>query len=137
MKAYPHAGGWLLRIDRGERIIERLKAFAEEQDLEGGTFTGIGGIRETTLGYYDLDQKRYLKREFPGPHELLSLIGNISLSDNRSVVHAHATIGGPDLQISGGHLVEAEVALTAEIAIAPGPPLHRKPDQTSGLNLLS
>jgi hypothetical protein len=52
---------------------------------------------------------------------LVSLTGNVSLKDGAVYVHAHVALGDTEFRLWGGHLFEAKVAVTTEIAILPFP----------------
>ena len=127
---------WVLVLDRGEEIVETVTDFLEEREIQGGFVTGIGGLRNITLGYYDLEEKEYLKREFEEVMELGNLAGSVGTVDGRPFLHAHATVSGPELIAFSGHLFSAEVAITAELIVADfGVDLPRETDEEVGLKL--
>ena len=67
--------------------------------------------------------------------EVVSLIGNISLLDNKPVVHAHFAVGLSDGKVEGGHMIEAYVSPTLELFITVEPtPLYKHFD--NGLYLI-
>ena len=70
------------------------------------------------LGYLDLDQKQYLKREFDSVSmEMVALTGNLALLDGEPVAHCHAVVGDREMRVFGGHLFEATVSVTVEIFV--------------------
>jgi uncharacterized protein len=75
--------------------------------------------------------------------ELVSLIGDITLEENKSLgenkpmIHAHAVVGKRDGSTAGGHLLEAHVRPTLELILTESPVhLERKFDAESGLPLI-
>ncbi|MCB0392357.1 MAG: DNA-binding protein, partial [Bdellovibrionales bacterium] len=70
-------------------------------------------------------------------YELVSAHGNLTVKAGESYVHIHASLSGADFQVFGGHLFEAEVAVTAEVQITIFDVQSiRQPDQKIGLDLV-
>lgn len=128
---------YLLRLDVGDGIISTVKSFVLARMLGSGDLHGIGGIENVVLGYYDLDARKYLKKELEGRYEMLSLVGNVAVIEKEPFVHAHAVVSGPDMIAMGGHLFEATVAVTAELYLwASKKTVTRSRDERVGLNTL-
>jgi predicted DNA-binding protein with PD1-like motif len=53
--------------------------------------------------------------------ELLSLIGDVALTDRKPVVPAHAVIGKKDGTAHGGHLLEVLIRPTCEVILTESP----------------
>ncbi len=128
--------GFWLRLKRGEPVIESMTRFAREQEITAAQISGIGAVSGVTLGYFDLTRREYNRKKFDGVYELLNLAGNISLVDGEPFVHAHIVLANPDYQVIGGHLFEAEVAVTVEIVLRVFPQkINRKFDPEVNLKL--
>jgi predicted DNA-binding protein with PD1-like motif len=131
---------WMfLRLNSGEELISRLQQElqAQQPPWPSALISGIGSVRKAELGYYRMDRKEYLRREFPEVMELVSLDGNVSWMEGRPFVHAHAILSGEDFRTAAGHLFRAEVAATVEIFLEETElTLTRRPDGTTGLKLL-
>ncbi|MBT4761213.1 MAG: DNA-binding protein [Bdellovibrionaceae bacterium] len=111
---------YVVVLEVGDKIIESLTNFAIEHKLKGAVFSGIGAAKDVELGAYDLGNKDYIRKVFTETdYELISLDGNLSLKDGTPFVHIHASFGGHDFKVFGGHLFEATVAVTAEIYVTP------------------
>jgi len=137
MKHIKAGSTYVIRLDRGEKLVETLIRFCEKRKVRSAHFQGIGTCRRAELGYFRMGKKRYSFRTFRGEYEIASLQGNVSLLDGKSFVHAHIVIGGPDFLARGGHLKEAEVLATCEIVLSPfSRALTRKHFPSSGLKLL-
>jgi len=125
----------LVKVEPGEEIIDKLKELGSF--LDSAFFTGIGALRSATLGYFN--GKEYLRKEFIHPeygYELLSLVGNMTQSEEGIIVHCHAQLSDKDYQVFGGHLFEGIVSVTAEIAVVPlSPAIRRERDSKTGLLL--
>jgi|ERR1700758_23139 predicted DNA-binding protein with PD1-like motif len=127
-----------LIFSTGDQVMSGLKAFAEEQQLAASHFTAIGAFKEVTLGYFDWQKKDYLKIPVHEQVEVLSLVGDITISQSKPNIHVHAVLGRRDGSTCGGHLIDAEVRPTLEVILTESPNhLTRQFDQESGLALIS
>ena len=127
----------LVRFEVGEKLPESLVDFARRLGIVSGSLSGIGGVRNVVLAYYDLPARQYVSFEVPGIVELVSLLGNVSLVNGRPFWHLHASVADREGNLRGGHLVSLEVAITVECWIERGSKMiQRKMDEYSGLNLL-
>jgi uncharacterized protein len=137
MQSFETKQGYVVRLDPGEELLGTLTRFVTEAGIQGGVIRGIGAVVKTTLGYFDLHEKTYDKREYPDDMELVSCDGNITWLDGAPMIHAHATISGPDYVARSGHLFGAEIAITGEFFITPTSlKINRAPDERTGLNLI-
>ena len=127
----------VLRIDRGEEIIETVKTVAEREHIRLAEISALGATDDFTVGVYDVDAKRYDSKTFAGPHEILSLVGTITEKDGAFYQHLHLSAGNKNCAVVGGHLNRAVVSVTCEmvIRIIPGA-VDRRPNPETGINLL-
>jgi len=116
--------------------LPKLKEFLKRNRVNSGFFHGLGGLLKAELSFYDLKTKKYLKKKFTGPFEVLSLIGNVAQGEEGILIHAHAVLGKKDFSVFGGHLVSATVGGTLELKLSETEFLERKPDKDTGLHLL-
>jgi uncharacterized protein len=116
MKVKRTETGFLVVLDVGDGVIDSLKKLAAAERIGMASFTGIGAVKDVVLGYLDLDQKEYLRREFGADSmELVAMSGNLALLNGEPVAHCHAVVGDREMRVFGGHLFEARVSVTAEI----------------------
>lgn len=128
---------YVLRLERGEEIIDSLKTLVEKEEIKGGSFYGLGAVRDVSLGYFDVEKKEYNEKSFDQEFELTSLVGDVSFLDEKIIVHAHVTLADQDFKAFAGHLNQAKVTATVEIILRPiDGRLRRMPDPVIGLNLL-
>jgi predicted DNA-binding protein with PD1-like motif len=129
---------FVLVFDVGDEAIAGLTAFAREKKLAASHFTAIGGFQEATLGYFNLNKKDYDKIPIREQVEVLSLVGDITLTEkDEPKIHAHVVLGRSDASTRGGHLVEARVRPTLEVMLVESSKhLRRKHDPKSGLALI-
>jgi len=122
----------------GDEIMSTLEQFAKEQKLEGSHFTAIGALEEVTLGYFDWQNKEYLKNPVKEQVEVVSLMGDIATSPKgEPKVHAHIVVGKRDGTALAGHLLSGRVRPTLELILTESPThLQRRHDEESGLALI-
>jgi predicted DNA-binding protein with PD1-like motif len=126
-----------LVFEAGDRVMDALLAWVREQQLSAASFTGIGAFGAATLGYFDIERRDYARIEVRDQVEVLSLAGNVALSDGSPKVHAHVVVGKRDGTAHGGHLLEATVRPTLELVVTETPAtLRRRTDAATGLALL-
>jgi uncharacterized protein len=121
----------------GDEAMSGLLDFAKKQRLTAARFTAIGAFRDATLGYFDWQSKEYKKIPVSEQVEVLSLIGDVALNEEKPAVHAHVVVGRPDGSTRGGHLLEAHVRPTLEVILVESPAhLKKRHDPESGLALI-
>lgn len=137
MKVQNFSGGYLVRIERGEEVTRTLNDFLRDKRIYAGTVTGLGGVSDAELGFYDLASRTYLRKTIPGNLELVCFVGNITLVDGDPFIHAHAVVSGPDYHAYAGHFFSAKVAITGEFVIRPTDwEVSRTMDEATGLKLM-
>ena len=129
---------FVLVFATGDEAVAGLTAFAKEKKLGASRLTAIGGFQEATLGYFNLGKKDYDKIPVREQVEVLSLVGDITLTEKgEPKIHAHVVLGRSDTSTRGGHLIEARVRPTLEVMLVESPKhLRRKHDPHSGLALI-
>ncbi len=125
-------------FEKGDEFMSGMLDFARQQRLTAAHFTAVGAFANATLGFFDPDKQDYKKIPVEEQVEVLSLVGNIALSDGEPKVHAHVVLGKADGTAHGGHVLEAHVWPTLEVIVTESPQhLQRKTDQETGLALIN
>ncbi|OEH85018.1 DNA-binding protein [Desulfuribacillus stibiiarsenatis] len=128
---------YVVRIDKGEEIIETLKKFCTEQNIKLGLVSGLGAVNKATIGLFETGTKKYHSTELTGDFEIASLTGNISTMNGETYLHFHACLSDDKYATYGGHLNAATVSATAEIVIITfNGSVDRAFSEEIGLNLL-
>jgi predicted DNA-binding protein with PD1-like motif len=128
---------FVLVFDKGDEVLAVLTDFARAQALSAAHFTAIGALSDATLGYFDRERKDYRPIPVREQVEVLSLVGDVAVSDGDPKVHAHVVLGKADGTAHGGHLVDAHVWPTLELVITESPAyLRRRTDPETGLALI-
>lgn len=128
----------LVRLDRGEKLIESLNQLAVKENLQAAWLQGLGGAESAELGFYDLETQQYNWQVFRDLMEITSLQGNLAWVDSQPKWHIHGTLSGRDYRAVGGHVKELVVGGTCELRLHlhEDVSLKRKIDAATGLQLL-
>ncbi|MFO7677624.1 MAG: PPC domain-containing DNA-binding protein [Thermoplasmatota archaeon] len=127
----------ILRIDKGEEIVQSLTSLCRNMNIKAGTITGIGATNKATIGIFKTETKQFISTEFVGDYEITALNGNITTMNNKVYLHIHLSIGDINHQLFGGHLTSAFVSATFEgIIDIINHPIQRVYDSETRLNLL-
>ena len=59
---------------------------AHNHELTAASISGIGGIYDVTVAFYNLNEKRYIEQNFPVTYELLSSVGNVTMKDGEHFI---------------------------------------------------
>jgi len=128
---------YIIRLDRGEDVIQELKNFCQAKKIGAAFFFALGAAYETELAHYDIDKKRYSNKVIRQKLEINSLAGNIALMDGKIIIHSHGVFSDETMQTQAGHVNRLMVAATCEIflEVLKGK-IQRKLDKDIGLNLM-
>lgn len=128
---------YIIKLEKGEKIIASMKKFCLNEKIDSGFFQAIGAISQVKLSFYNLEKKEYSSQEFIQPLEIANLIGNIALLKGDVAIHCHACFAKKDFSTIAGHLDEAVTSATCEIILCKNSiNLTRKYNEEIGLNLL-
>lgn len=105
----------VVRLDKGDEIVECLLKVAEKENCSLASVFGIGAVDDFSVGVFDLLKADYDRIRYSGNHEINSIMGNLTRKDGNPYLHLHITCTGPEGKVVGGHLFEAKISLTGEI----------------------
>ncbi len=104
-------------LEKDESVVDELTDFCKKQNILNGQITGIGAVNNIELGAYDSATREYTKKLFDEDHELISYNGNIMILKDEPFIHAHVIIGNHNMEIFGGHLFRANIAVVGEFIL--------------------
>lgn len=122
----------IVKLDDGEDFFESIERIVKECDISSGmVLSGIGQLKNFELGYFD--GKKYVKKTFKKPMELVSMQGSIA-----ETFHIHCALADEKQRIYGGHLFKGIVSVVNEIMILKlnKTKLKREEDKKTGLKTL-
>jgi predicted DNA-binding protein with PD1-like motif len=128
---------WIIVFESGEEAVSCITKFATVHELAASQISAIGAFCEVELAYFNIESKQYEKIPVHEQVEVLSLLGDVTLSENQPKVHLHAVLGRRDGSTRGGHLIKGVVRPTLEVVLTESPVhLRRKFDPEVGLALI-
>ena len=128
---------WVIVLQKGERIIEKLTEFIKRENIKSGCFHGLGAISSLELAHYNLEKKSYTSKSISEPLEIVSFTGNVARKGDEIIIHAHIAAGTEKMELYGGHLKEAVVAATCEVIFNDlEETINREYNDDIGLNLI-
>lgn len=108
----------VVRIDKGEEILEQIKEIAVKENITLATVNAIGAVNDFTVGVFRTGEKKYYSNSFNGDFEIVSLTGTINTMNGEFYSHLHMSAGDADGKVFGGHLNKAVVSATCEMTIS-------------------
>jgi predicted DNA-binding protein with PD1-like motif len=127
------------RIEQGEEVVETLRALARFERIDAGFVRAQGSVEWAELSRYDPAAKAYVWAGLvPGPAELASLQGNVSLLGGAPEVRVWAVLAPASgaASTAAGLLVQARAAYVEfAIDVFDDGDLERRPDPATGLAL--
>jgi hypothetical protein len=124
-------------LAKGDEVMSGLTDFARQNKVTSASFTAIGAFSHVTVAWFDDSKKEFKLIPIKQQVELVSMIGDIALSGDQPVVHAHVSVASSDGTVRGGHLIEADVFPTLELFLTVYPTaLHKQLNDATGLKLI-
>jgi len=127
----------VVRLDKGDAVIESFHQVAEKTKITSGQIIGIGAVKEPVIGYYQIENQEYKKDRLAGAYELTNLTGIIAKKEQDTHIHAHVTLADENHRAFGGHLHQATVSAAGEFWIYHSDtPITRDYNDPLGLDLM-
>lgn len=137
---WKHDGyNWIVRVEKGELLVEQLTKLVKNEQIKGAWVSALGAAQWAELGFYDLDDKKYIWKRMDHLMEITSLQGNVSWVDGEPALHMHASFSDREMRAFGGHIKELQAGGTVEVLLHhwyDQDGLKRSPDPETGLNML-
>ncbi len=139
MKFRADGFNWIVRLEKGEKLVESLVKLVEQENIPSCWVNAIGAATSVELGYYDLDEKEYEGETIMELMEITGLQGNLTWIDGKANFHLHGTLSKKDMSVVGGHVRELTVGGTCEVFLHKWykENLTRSHDDETGLKLLN
>jgi len=107
----------IMRIDKGEEVVETIKKFCKDHGITLGSISGLGAADRIKVGLFNVEEKKYYSTVLTGDYEITNLTGNISTMDGETYLHLHITVSDHEMRAFGGHLNEAVISGTCELVL--------------------
>ena len=126
----------VVRIDRGEEILDKIRELAIAESIKLASVTALGATNDFTVGVFNTAEKKYYANQFKGAFEIVSLTCTINAMDGQFYTHIHMSAGNDKGEVFGGHLNRAVVSATCEMTVTViDGEVDRYRDDDVGLNL--
>ena len=126
----------IVRIDKDEEILEKVKELALKEKIRLAAVQALGATNSFTVGVYNVAEKKYYANTFSGSFEIVSLTGTINTMNGEFYTHLHMSAGNDKGEVFGGHLNRAVVSATCEMVVdVLDGTVDRAYDPVTGLNL--
>ena len=127
---------YLIRLEKGEEVIDSITKFCEKLNISNASFIGLGSVENPVLAHYNVNIKKYSEKELKGIFELTNITGNVAVFEKKPLVHSHVTLSNEKMQAWGGHLVKGAVSATVEVILQVlDAACEKKQDDAIGLKL--
>ncbi|MBI4656060.1 MAG: DNA-binding protein [Elusimicrobia bacterium] len=136
-KPYLTGRTFLFSIHKGEDLLQALQHFCHHNQIRCAAMHGIGAAEKATFAVYDQKAKKYVKLNVDKELEIVSLNGNISIFDDKPIIHCHAAFSDMEGRAYGGHLMAGTKIFSCEVFIQEltGDVKTRKMDKATQLPL--
>lgn len=129
---------YLVRIDKGEEILNELKTMCKKENIKLATVSAIGAVCSAEIGWFNINEKKYYSEKYNGIYEIGSLSGTVSTMNDEVYLHIHTVLAGIGHTVISGHLNRATVSATCELVLDMiDGKANREFSNEIGLNLLS
>jgi uncharacterized protein len=128
---------FILVLETGDEAVSVIEEWANDEGVTAAGITAIGAFEASVLGFFEWESKEYLRIPVNQQAEVVSLIGDIALAEDRPKLHAHVVLGCRDGSARAGHLMSGYVRPTLEVVLTEAPAhLRRRTDPRTGLPLI-
>jgi hypothetical protein len=80
-------------LDSGDEAVGALGKFVQQQRIEAASLSAIGAFERAVVGYFDWAKKDYKRISVEEQVEVLSLLGDVAVSEGKPTLHIHAVLG--------------------------------------------
>jgi len=128
---------YIIRFDKSEELLAKLKKFCQQQKIKAAAFTGLGACQQLVLSHYDVDKKKYSDLKLKQKMEINNLTGLVATMKKDTLIHLHGIFSDKGMNVRGGHVKSLVVAATCEIMLKKlNKKLEREYSRKIGLNLM-
>ena len=126
----------MARLVQGSDLLADVNNLAAQAGFNAAKVQFIGAVRKAAIQVLDQAKKEYVTLDLPGPLEIVSGSGNVSLKDGKPFAHIHVALAGLDGKCFGGHVAPGTEVYLTELTLVEfvmDRPLERKPDEETGV----
>jgi len=105
------------RFMEGSDLLDSINRLAAEAGFQSAAVQLIGAARRAVVQVFDQETKEYLTVNLPGPLEIASGTGNVSLREGKPFAHVHIVVSDKGGHCFGGHLAPGTEVYLAEVIL--------------------
>ena len=106
-----------VKFEKDTLLLDSLTEYAIKNKIKTAEISFIGAVQNLNVLYFNQESKEYEEHFFKGGFEVLSGLGNITLFDDKPLVHIHISVSDKDGKAFGGHLTEGSKTWLIEAII--------------------
>lgn len=138
MEYRKYGSTYVVRMDKGDELVESLLGLAKKENIKFAAVSGIGATNDVDFGCFNTEIKQYKGINMKGDFEITSIVGNINTMNGENYIHLHINLADENGCVHGGHLKRANISVTGEIVITcTDAVVDRHFDPEVGTNLLT
>jgi len=125
------------RLPYGADLLAALHQVCIEKEITLGRIEAIGAVQKAALMYYNQDKQEYETLKFDRHLEIVAFMGNVSVKDNKPMIHGHIVLADKEGNAFGGHLAPGTIIFACEVSIQvfEGALFEREREPQTGLPL--
>lgn len=128
---------FIFTLKEGDHLFNAILQCADAIKLKSGIITGLGALRDITIGFYNRATCQHHSKLFSGDYEITSLTGNVTFAESDRFIHIHAALGDENFHVFGGHIISAYASAATEISIIPLTyEIHRNYNPSLGIKII-
>ena len=117
IKEVHHNRYFMGSLPNGTDLIEGFTDICEKEKIILGRVDAIGAVQKARFGYFNQQSREYQFFEKNSTLEILKCSGNISLNNDKPMVHAHVILADENGDAFGGHLAKGTIVFACEFII--------------------
>jgi predicted DNA-binding protein with PD1-like motif len=119
MRYVKDGDNFLISIEKNDDVIESILSVVKKGNLHSASISGIGAVKDVTLGIYNTSEKKYDQKHFP----VIMSWSHAWVMYQKKMIRCLFThtllMNGPDYRTIGGHLFSAKIAAVGEFVLQP------------------
>jgi hypothetical protein len=124
-KEWKQGRRFIIKIEPGEKIVERLLLFAQQEKVKHAVIiSAVGSVQNIHYrgiksgAKRPITEPRMRQHQEEGPLEMLGIEGNLITDASGNIdSHMHILMSKSSGEVLGGHLYDAEVFVSCEILL--------------------
>ena len=79
----------VVRMDKGEEIVEQVKQVALKENIKLAQVSALGATNDFEVGLFDTQKMQYLPNHFTGDHEIFATMSSDEFKKGKKITPLH------------------------------------------------